>query len=53
MILEVACCFDMSMDLCFSEEMFKYQPLVQAVTVGGYSTELVVRLGHVRRLCVR
>ena len=56
-ILEVGCCFDMYMDLCFSEKMLKYQPLTHALTVGGYSTKLVVliygSLGHVHRLCVR
>ena len=56
-ILEVGCCFDLYMDLCFSEKMLKYQPLIHALTIGGYSTKLVGliygSLGHVHRLCVR
>jgi hypothetical protein len=56
-ILEVVCCFDMHMDLCFSDLFLKYQPLINALTVGGYSTTLVVlnygSLRHVHRLCFR
>jgi hypothetical protein len=57
--LEVGCCFDLYMDLCFSEKKLKqaYQPLIHALTVGGYSTNLVgliyCSLGHVHRHCVR
>ena len=45
----------MYMDLCFSEIFLKHQPLIHALTVGGYSTKRVGliygNLGH--RLCVR
>ena len=38
-------------------KMLKYQPLIHALTVGGYSTKIVGltygSLGHVHRLCVR
>lgn len=57
LIMEVGCCFDSYMDLCYSEKMLKYQPLVNALKVCGYNTKLVVliygSLGHVHKLCVR
>ena len=58
-IQEVGCCFDMyCIWTCdFRIYCFKYQPLMHALTVGGYGTNLVVLsyggLGHVHRLCVR
>jgi len=57
LILEVGCCFDTNMDLCFSENMLKYQSLTNALAVCGHSTKLILlifgSLGHVHRLCVR
>ena len=56
-ILEVGCCVT-CICTCVSPIFFvEYQPLIHALTVGGYSTKLVVliygSLGHVRRLCAR
>lgn len=57
LILEVGCCFDLYMDLCFSEKMLKYQSLTNALAVCGYRIKLIIlifgSLGHVHRLCVR
>lgn len=57
LILEIGCCFDLYMDMCFSEKILKYQPLTNALTLCGYNTKLIVLiygiLGHVHRLCVR
>ncbi|ROL54696.1 Endothelin-converting enzyme-like 1 [Anabarilius grahami] len=57
LILEVGCCFDLYVDLCFSEKMLKYQALSNALAVCGYRTKLIIlifgSLGYVHRLCVR
>ena len=56
-IFEVACCFDLYMDTCFTTKLLKYQPLVEFIRDLGYTCQFIVlvfgSLGHVHRLVLR
>ena len=56
-IVELACCFDLYMDICFNTKLLKYQPLANSIINLGFNCTLMVltfgSLGHVHKLVLR
>ena len=55
-VLEVACVYDLYMDIAFLDKLTKYQPIVAKMRDLGYTCKMVVlifgSLGHVHKLSV-
>ena len=56
-IVELACFFDLYMDICFNTKLLKYQPLANSITNLGFNCTLIIlifgTLGHVHKLVLR